>query len=442
MEPAIRFDHVSKRYQLGEQRRSLRDVASGMSRRLRGGPREDPNAKFLWALRDLSFEVKPGEVLGIIGPNGSGKTTTLKLLSRITYPTEGQMTIHGRVASLIELGAGFHAELSGRENVYLNGTILGLSRKEIDARFDDIVGFAELEKFIDTPVKRYSSGMYARLGFSVAIHVSPDVLLVDEVLAVGDQAFQNRCFERMRQMRSADRALVFISHNMFAVRALCSKVLFLKHGKPIALGTPDEAIRAYQNFSAQEEAHAEATPDSTFAEEQLVDSTPIRITGTAFLNARREPAEVFEFGAKMIVRIRYRATQPVDNPTFSFVFFRGDGAVCEGSSTILCERSPGMVNGDGYVEFEIPQLSLIPSMYTMEVAITNQHVVVYDFDHRPDQFMVESQKALHFPRFIAMYPGEWRIVQGQSDPLLLGNFDNPLGLPKPIGLGEPRSEVK
>jgi lipopolysaccharide transport system ATP-binding protein len=433
MQPAIRFDHVSKRYQLGEQRRSLRDVTSGLGRRLRGGPREDPAAKFLWAVRDLSFEVNPGEVLGIIGPNGSGKTTSLKLLSRITYPTEGRVTIQGRVASLIELGAGFHAELTGRENVYLNGTILGLSRKEIAARFDDIVGFAELEKFIDTPVKRYSSGMYARLGFSVAVHVSPDVLLVDEVLAVGDQAFQNRCFERMRQMRSSERALVFISHNMFAVRALCSKVLFLKHGKPIALGTPDEAIRAYQNFSAQEEARAEQSPDSTLAQEEKVDNTPIRIMGAAFLNAEHQPVEVFEFGTKMIVRLRYRATQPVDSPTFSFVFFRGDGAVCEGSSTILCERSAGRVMGDGYVEFEIPQLTLIPGMYTMEVAITNQHVVVYDFDHRPEQFMVESKRALHFPRFISMYPGEWRIVQGDAEPFVLGNFDTPVGLPQPLG---------
>ena len=439
MKPAIQFEHVSKRYQLGEQRRSLRDVMSSLQRRLRGGPREDPAAKFLWALRDLSFEVNPGEVLGIIGPNGSGKTTTLKLLSRITFPTEGHINMHGRVASLIELGAGFHAELTGRENVYLNGTILGLSRKEIAARFDDIVGFAELERFIDTPVKRYSSGMYARLGFSVAIHVSPDILLVDEVLAVGDQAFQNRCFERMRQMRSADRALVFISHNMFAVRALCTKVLFLKHGKPIAMGTPDEAIRAYQNFSAQEETRAEQTPDSTLAQEEKVDQTPIRIAGTSFLNANREPAESFEFGEKMIVRIRYRATQPVDNPTFSFVFFRGDGAVCEGSSTILCEQSAGTVLGDGYVEFEIPQLSLTPAMYTMEVAITNQHVIVYDFDHRPDQFMVESKKALHLPRFIAMFPGEWRLVPNNGSPLVLGNFDTPLELPQPIGLSDTRA---
>jgi lipopolysaccharide transport system ATP-binding protein len=420
MEPAIRFDHVSKRYRIGVGRRSLRDVTANVGRRLRRKPSGPAAEEYMWALRDLSFEVNPGEALGIIGPNGSGKTTTLKLLSHITYPTEGQIDIKGRVASLIELGAGFHQELSGRENVYLNGAILGLKKHEIDAKLDEIVAFAGLEKFIDTPVKRYSSGMYARLGFSVAAHIDPDVLLVDEVLAVGDMNFQNKCYERMRQLRSGQRAIVFISHNLFAVRSLCTKAVFLAHGNVIAAGPTDEVLQAYKSYAAQSQAREKRSDDSEAGTIDVSEETPIRIGIVQFLNTDRQPSEVFEFGEPMIIRIGYTASQPIENPTFSLVFIRGDGTVCEGTSTIICENPTGQLHGDGYVEFELPGVMLTPNVYTMEVAISNQHVFTYDYYHGVETFRVETAKPIHFPKFVAILPGEWRIARGTAEPQILG----------------------
>jgi ABC-type polysaccharide/polyol phosphate transport system ATPase subunit len=237
---------VSKRFRKGELYDSLRDAVPGMLRTLlRRKPNGRPNAREFWALREIDLEVEPGEVLGIIGHNGAGKSTMLKLLSGILKPTSGSITVLGRLSALIEIGAGFHPDLTGRENVYLNGTILGMSRTEIARRFDQIVEFSGLEEFLDTPVKRYSSGMHARLGFAVAAHVDPDILIVDEVLSVGDYAFQNRCIERMRQVIQGGAAVVFVSHNLNAVATLCSRVILLDHGRIIRQGCPQEVIRAY-----------------------------------------------------------------------------------------------------------------------------------------------------------------------------------------------------
>lgn len=420
MKPFVRFDHVSKRYSLGEQRRSVRDLATDVGRRLRG-QRAAESARVLWALRDFSFEVGPGEALGIIGPNGSGKTTTLKLLSRITYPTEGKVEVNGRSAALIELGAGFHPELSGRENIYLNGTILGLKRKEIDARFDEIVEFAGLERFIDTPVKRYSSGMYARLGFSVAVHVNPDVLLVDEVLAVGDMSFQNRCYDRMRQLRTGDRAIVFISHNLFAVRDLCTQAVFLSQGQVVAAGATDEVIQAYKNHAVIEQQTDGARPGAAVTMDQA-DDAPIRITRVQYLDANGEPADSFQFGQRMLVRIGYEAHQPVQDPTFSLVFIRADGTVCEGTSTVLCEQQPGLVQGSGYFEFVIDALTLTPNLYTLEVAISAKHVFIYDYFHGRESFRVETALPIHFPQFVAILSGEWRLTRNGSGAQVLGGW--------------------
>jgi lipopolysaccharide transport system ATP-binding protein len=203
------------------------------------------DAREFWALREINLEVKPGEVLGIIGHNGAGKSTMLKLLSGILKPTSGAITVNGRLSALIEIGAGFHPDLTGRENVYLNGTIRGMSRTQIARRFDQIVEFSGLEEFLDTPVKRYSSGMHARLGFAVAAHVDPDILIVDEVLSVGDYAFQNRCVERMRQVIQGGAAVVFVSHNLNAVATLCSRVILLDHGRIVEQGDPQDVIRSY-----------------------------------------------------------------------------------------------------------------------------------------------------------------------------------------------------
>src|SRR6188474_1711558 len=229
----LKFDHVSKRYRI-QQNDNDSDIQSSVLRKLKSlrGRKAD-----FWAVRDVSFEVQRGEAVGIIGHNGAGKSTILKLLSNITTPTSGEITINGRLAALIEVGSGFHPELSGRENIYLNGSILGMSRSEITKKLDSIIDFADVRQFIDTPVKRFSSGMYVRLGFSIAAHLQPDILLLDEVLAVGDAAFQAKCLNRITELKEAGTTIVFISHDLRAVERLCERVLLLKRGQIVMSGS-------------------------------------------------------------------------------------------------------------------------------------------------------------------------------------------------------------
>jgi lipopolysaccharide transport system ATP-binding protein len=241
----VTVDQVSKRYRLSQLgAKSLREDVMRLARQLLGsrGAREQEE---FYALRDVSFEIERGEAVGFIGPNGSGKSTILKLLARIVYPTRGSVSVRGSVASLIEIGAGFHPELTGRENIFLYGSIMGMKQADVRARFDRIVAFAEMQRFIDTPVKRYSSGMYLRLGFAVAAHVNPSVLLVDEVLAVGDASFQSKCMRQIEELRRGGMTIVFVSHDMNAVERLCSRVFFLQGGEIRASGEPREVISKY-----------------------------------------------------------------------------------------------------------------------------------------------------------------------------------------------------
>jgi lipopolysaccharide transport system ATP-binding protein len=250
MKPIIRVEHLSKQYRIGARRNphpTLRESIAGAVRTPlnwlgRNGHSEDNT---IWALRDVSFEVMPGEVIGIIGRNGAGKSTLLKILSRITEPTTGQVDLYGRVGSLLEVGTGFHAELSGRENIYLNGAILGMKRSEIDRKFDEIVAFAEVEKFIETPVKHYSSGMYMRLAFAVAAHLEPEILLVDEVLAVGDAAFQKKCLGKMKDVADEGRTVLLVSHNMQAVTQVCSQAIWLQQGQTVQKGEASAIVSRY-----------------------------------------------------------------------------------------------------------------------------------------------------------------------------------------------------
>ena len=250
---SLRLEGVYKKFRKGELYDSLRDIVPALGKRLfRRGPASDAlKAREFWALQDVTFDVRRGEAFGIIGSNGAGKSTILKLITGITRPTRGTVRAKGRVSALIEVSAGFHPDLTGRENIYLNGTILGMTRAEIRQRFDAIVAFSELEDFLDTPVKRYSSGMYARLGFSVAVHVEPEILIVDEVLSVGDYLFQEKCLERMRQIMAGDATIVFVSHNIRAVATLCERSLLLDHGRVAQIGTSNEVIKAYLTRSHQ-----------------------------------------------------------------------------------------------------------------------------------------------------------------------------------------------
>jgi ABC-type polysaccharide/polyol phosphate transport system ATPase subunit len=259
--PAIIVDRISKKYRLGQNRsshRSFRDAAVGMltkpMKRLRSGAEPADGTDF-WALNDVEFEVQPGEVVGIIGRNGAGKSTLLKILSRITEPTSGRIRLRGRVASLLEVGTGFHPELTGRENIYLNGAILGMKREEIRRKFDEIVAFAEVEKFLDTPVKFYSSGMYVRLAFAVAAHLEPEILIVDEVLAVGDMEFQKKCLGKMKDVASSEgRTILFVSHNLTAVQSLCRTGVVMRQGRVLYRGPAEDAVAQFLGVARSQSA--------------------------------------------------------------------------------------------------------------------------------------------------------------------------------------------
>jgi lipopolysaccharide transport system ATP-binding protein len=241
---AVKADNLSKRYYLGSRHNSVRDAVAGI---FRLGERRPQTSAELWALRDVTFDVKEGEVLGIVGNNGAGKSTLLKILSRITKPTSGAAEIRGRVGSLLEVGTGFHSELTGRENIFLNGAILGMKRREIERKFDEIVNFAEIERFIDTPVKHYSSGMFMRIAFSVAAHLEPDILIIDEVLAVGDVDFQHKCLDKMQAIMREGRTILFVSHNMSAVTRLCTRAVALGKGRVVEEGSPQQVVASYLN---------------------------------------------------------------------------------------------------------------------------------------------------------------------------------------------------
>lgn len=276
---AVRVEHLSKRYPLGRRRQfgqTLGDAISAYSPFTRNAPARNKRNQTVWALRDLSTEIAKGEVLGVIGGNGAGKSTLLKLLSRITFPTEGRAEIHGRLSSLLEVGTGFHPELTGRENVYLNAAILGMPRRDIIGRFDEIVEFAELPQFIDTAVKHYSSGMYLRLAFSVAAHLRPDILLVDEVLAVGDLSFQKKCLGKLGEVAREGRTVIFVSHNLAAVSTLCSTGLVLEKGRAVYQGRINEAVGFYVNRVEQLEQIVEEAEES---------QTALRVTQVRFPTA-------------------------------------------------------------------------------------------------------------------------------------------------------------
>ncbi|ANV84727.1 polysaccharide/polyol phosphate ABC transporter ATP-binding protein [Picosynechococcus sp. PCC 7003] len=319
----IRVENLGKKYIIGHQQQrerytALRDVltnsAKGLAKRFNPRARVvNPNFEEFWALKDVSFEVKRGDRIGIIGRNGAGKSTLLKILSRITEPTEGRVSIKGRVASLLEVGTGFHPELTGRENIYLNGAILGMSKREIRRKFDEIVAFAEIERFLDTPVKRYSSGMYVRLAFAVAAHLEPEILIVDEVLAVGDAQFQKKCLGKMENVGKEGRTVLFVSHNMGAIKSLCDRSIVLRNGKIIYSGNISEGINQYNsvrdstisNYYKRKESHIKATKPyfkeiKVFQNENNDEHFKMHLP--IYIYCEFEPREFTDFVVTVVVR--------------------------------------------------------------------------------------------------------------------------------------------
>jgi lipopolysaccharide transport system ATP-binding protein len=352
---AIQLQQVGKSYRLG----TLPSLRERLAKRPAAAQAAD--SATLWALRDVDLSIAPGETVGLIGPNGAGKTTILKLIAGITKPTTGTVHVQGRVSSLIELGAGFHPDLTGRENVFLNGAILGLRRRDIEGLFDRIVAFAELERFIDTPVKRYSSGMYARLGFAVAAHVSPDILLVDEVLSVGDAAFQRRCYEKVWELvHHEGRSVIMVSHGFGYIRALCNRVVWLQRGQVQQIGEPDAVIRAYESkvFST-----AALTPGAVGAEAD----GQVQIVSVTLLDRNGAPASDYGVGDAVTVRIGYLCAPGVAGLTFAVGVMRDDTLNCYTSYADECGFALPAHQPGGILEARYAELRLMPGSYQMYV---------------------------------------------------------------------------
>ncbi len=362
METAIRLDRVSKRFILRrEQARSFQELLLNVLHRKTGEQRKE-----FWALQDVSLEITPGETVGLIGPNGAGKSTILKLISRIIEPTSGRIDVSGRVEALLELGAGFHPDLTGRENVYLNGSILGLSRAQIRRRLDEIVAFAELEPFIDTPVRHYSSGMYVRLGFSVAVHTDPGILLVDEVLAVGDAAFQQKCLDKITEFKREGRTVLFVSHNMYLVQQFCTQAIWLEKGEIQRMGSADQVVASYTAAIAEQfQAKLDLRNARRAAAAQQGD---LRIRDVIMVDAAGKPSWVLQSGEPMCIRILYEAIKRVEKPVFSILIHRSDGVYISSTNTYNIDPIEiGGILGCGELVVNIDELDLYGGDYLLSV---------------------------------------------------------------------------
>jgi lipopolysaccharide transport system ATP-binding protein len=377
MRHSIQVTNLSKKYRLGQRNAEnmLRGVLSNALQFSRF--KKKGKDKIIWALKDVSFEVEKGEVVGIIGRNGAGKSTLLKVLSKITYPTDGNIDVNGRVASLLEVGTGFHEELTGRENIYLNGSILGMKKKEIDQRMDMIVAFSGVENFLDTPIKRYSSGMRLRLGFAVAAHLDPDVLLVDEVLAVGDAGFQKKCLTAMKDLRSGGRTVLFVSHNMAAIENFCERVIWIDNGRIKEDGSGSSVIRKYMSTFG-------AYNGSTVSLRDLSDrrgNGDARFTGLSFLDESGMQKNSIKSGDSLVIRLYYECRNPVRSPHFGLSVQSDLGTLVTLTSTWHLGKEIPVLNGEGHIDLAIEFLNLNPSRYYLSLLLRSAGGNERDLDY-------------------------------------------------------------
>jgi ABC-type polysaccharide/polyol phosphate transport system ATPase subunit len=418
MTPAIELLNVSKVY----RRYGGRQFSTLKSALLQRSILRDlqPSETFP-ALTDVSFSVAKGSTYGVMGRNGSGKSTALKLVAGITKPTSGTVHVEGRISALIELGAGFHPEISGRENVFINGIMLGLTKREIQQRFDEIVDFAELREFIDAPVKTYSSGMYMRLGFAVAINVNPDVLLVDEVLAVGDEGFTHKCLDKFAEFKRSNKTILLVTHSLNLIERFCDEALWLDNGHAMSHGDPKRVVGAYltkveeseEKLLAQTTARAVESATRAAAGhdgqdpavEQPIDPTSnmfqategrwgsreVEITDVAFLDREGQPSFVFHSGDPIAVRVKLRAAQPMADFVFGFGLFNADGVCCYGTNTYLEELNPQRLSGEAEATFAIESLDLVEGTYKVDIAVHKIDGFPYDYHRLLYTFRVKSR---------------------------------------------------
>ncbi len=407
----IKFDSVSKSYKIHERgyrsfrgefanwmrriAQSAKRKANNVSHSAQSTPLSAPNTlqssqedDILWALKDVSFKVNRGEVLGIIGANGSGKTTILRILSGVTSPTKGTVSVNGKVAPLIQVGAGFHPELTGRENVYLNATIMGLSKNEIDEKYDDIVSFAELERFMDTPVKRYSSGMYVRLGFAVVANINPDIFLIDEILSVGDLSFQRKCLETMRNIQKSDKSIVFISHNLSAVKGLCDRIVWLDKGEIQKEGSPDEVINAYTAYMTSKSQLVNDT--SYVGGKTRWGSGEITIEKIELINTKGEVSNTFIRGEDIKIKINYKVQKKVEPPIFWLWISNTDEVKIVGFCYNELAKRKVCINKGGILECKFKMMDVFEGNYFLMVGIYDEiSTTAYDRIGRSATFSIK-----------------------------------------------------
>ncbi|MCL2276755.1 MAG: ABC transporter ATP-binding protein [Treponema sp.] len=357
-----------------------------------------------WVLNDISFEARKGEAIGIIGQNGCGKSTMLKLMTKIMYPDKGSIEIKGRISSLIELGAGFHPDMSGRENIYTNASIFGLTHKEIEERVEKIIDFSEIREFIDNPVRTYSSGMYTRLAFSVAIHVDADVLLVDEILAVGDASFQAKCFNKMREIKANGMTIVIVSHGLGEIEMLCERSIWIDDGLIQNQGSPFDVHPLYLNFMGQKTHIAEQQKiDNTFnannddekeaplsASNKRSGKKDIEISSVLLLDKTDKENDIFETGSFTRVKINYKINKPVIKPIFKISIFRNDGLQCYSTSTLTDRVDIPELTANGIIYFKIENNSLISGVYLIDAAIISEDDFIFDSVRNVQTFKMYS----------------------------------------------------
>jgi lipopolysaccharide transport system ATP-binding protein len=405
----VRFDSVSKKFTLSLNRpRTVQEIFLHAL-----GVRRPQLRESFWALRDIDLNITRGEAVGFLGPNGAGKSTLLKLVSRILYPTTGQVHVCGRIAGLLELGTGFHPDLTGRENISLYGSLMGMSRNEIQRKLEAILAFAELENFIDMPLRHYSSGMYMRLAFSVASHVDPDVLLVDEVLAVGDQAFQQKCLRRVEHMIQDGVTILFVSHDLEAARAICQRAVWMDGGKVRTIGPVGQVVEAYDRhvaaqmgFASQERFPVENTHEPV-PEAQRWGSREVEIVSVRLLNDQGTECQTFNTGEPVAVQIDFIAHRQVERPVFGLAIYRGDGFHVTGPNNQQAGLEIPAIYGAGSVMCTVDELPLLTGDYTLSVAVYDSSLShAYDHHHKAFPFSVRGNRTLFG---LLEWPGKWEI---------------------------------
>jgi lipopolysaccharide transport system ATP-binding protein len=428
----LRVEKLSKRYRIGSNDAQSDSLLGGLRmllrpltnlRRLRSLTRfaeqDDQADDIIWALRDISFELKQGEVIGFIGPNGAGKSTLLKIISRITAPTSGRVWMRGRVSSLLEVGTGFHPELTGRENIYLNATILGMRKAEVDAKFAEIVDFSGVEKFLDTPIKRYSSGMKVRLAFAVAAHLEPEILIIDEVLAVGDAEFQKKCLGKMSAVAQGGRTVLFVSHNMAAIQRLCQTCMWLDKGQMVQYGNTEEVLRAYQKTVSTNVSRVTLPPDP---------EKPMCLRRVEVCSQQPDAAGVVEFSEPITMMVEYDINKPLSGVHVTCFVYNADG-ICilgSGDADVHQERYQQRQVGSYRGVFQIPGRLFDEGTYTVSVTMGIPTIVAYDAHEGIVQFEIvdhTSQRRLY-------QHGKRRGLLGLELPWTLEQIAKPQSLPR------------